>query len=62
MLREAILERQGIQLMNLSTIQLYNKDAFSVFAHNLAKRIKKRMQIRSKRFELMHLNLRRLLP
>ena len=62
MMRSAILERQGINVMHLSTIQLYNKDACKDFAYNLAVRLGKRMQIRAKRFHEMHALLRELLP
>lgn len=62
MVRSAVLERQGIDVMHLSTIQLYNKDACKDFAYNLAARLGKRMQIRAKRFNEMHTILRELLP
>lgn len=61
-LRAAILERQGIAQMSLRTIQLYNQEACRDFAHNLAKRLGKRLRIRSKNFEQMNRNLRNLLP
>lgn len=61
-MRSAILGRQGIEVMHLSTIQLYNKDACMDFAFNLASRLGKRIQIRAKRFDEMHTLLRVLLP
>lgn len=62
MLRSAILERQGIEVMRLSTIQLYDKEACADFAYNLASRLGKRIQIRTKKFDPMHTLLRTLLP
>lgn len=61
-MRSAILERQGVDVMHLSTIQLYNRDACRDFAYNLATRLGKRMQIRTKRFNEMHALVRELLP
>lgn len=61
-IRSAILERQGIDVMHLSTIQLYDKDACMDFAGNLAARLGKRMRIRTKRFDEMQALMRALLP
>jgi very-short-patch-repair endonuclease len=61
-MRSAVLERQGVDVMRLSTIQLYDRDACKDFAYNLAARLRKRMQIRTKRFDEMHALLRDLLP
>jgi hypothetical protein len=61
-LRSAILERHGIEVMSLSTIQLYDVEACRDFAYNLADRIGKRIQIRTKRFGTEQTKLRRLLP
>lgn len=61
-MRSAVLERQGIDVMRLSTIQLYNRDACKDFAYNLATRLKRRIQIRAKGFDEMHALLRELLP
>ncbi len=61
-IRAAILERQGVHVMHFNTIQLYDKDACMDFAFNLASRIGKRIQIRTKEFERMHTLLRTLLP
>jgi len=60
--RSAMLERQGVDVMRLSTIQLYDRDACKDFAYNLAARLRKRIQIRTKRFDEMHALLRDLLP
>lgn len=62
MMRSAILNRQGVEVMHLSTIQLYDKDACMDFAFNLASRLGKRIQIRAKKFDEMHATLRALLP
>ncbi len=60
--RSATMERQGIRVMHLNTIQIYDSDACSDFAFNLAARLEKRMQIRAKKFDEMHTLLRELLP
>lgn len=62
MIRSAILERQGVEVMRLSTIQLYDKDACMDFALNLASRLGKRIQICTKEFHRIHSILRTLLP
>lgn len=62
MIRSAILNRHGIEVMHLSTIQLYDKEACMDFALNLASRLGKRIQIRTKKFGEMHALLRTLLP
>jgi hypothetical protein len=61
-MRSAILGRQGVEVMHLSTIQLYDKNACMDFAFNLASRLGKRIQIRTKKFDEMHTLLRALLP
>ena len=61
-MRSAILDRQGVEVMRLTTIQLYAKDACMDFAFNLASRLGKRIQIRTKKFDEMHALLRGLLP
>ena len=48
--RSAILEKQGIEMMHLSTIQLYDPDAFRDFAINLSRHLNKRIYIRAKKF------------
>ena len=60
--RAAILERQGIDVMHLSTVQLYDKYACRDFACNLSSRIGKRISIRTKKFNEMHDLMRALLP
>jgi hypothetical protein len=62
LIRSAVLERKGIDLMRLSTIQLYSTEACKDFAYNLAARLKKRIRIYSERFDEMHSLLRALLP
>lgn len=62
LMRSAILERQGVEIICLSTIQLYDKDACMDFAFNLASRLGKRIQIRARKFNEMHALLRALLP
>jgi hypothetical protein len=61
-MRAAILARHGIEVMRLSTIQLYDKAACMDFAFNLASRLGKRIQIRTEKFDEMHRLLRALLP
>lgn len=61
-MRSATLERHGIEVMHLSTIQLYDKEACKDFAFNLASRLGKRIQIRTTKFNEMHALLRTLLP
>lgn len=61
-IRSEILGRQGVIVMHLSTIQLYDKDACKDFAFNLATRLGKRIQIRTKKFNEMNTLLRALLP
>jgi hypothetical protein len=61
-LRAAALERQGIEVARVSTIQAYDSAAFKVFALNLAARLGKRVSIRAGRFKEMHESLRSLLP
>lgn len=62
MIRAAVLERQGIIVMPLSTIQLYDKKLCKDFALNLASRLGKRIQIRTGKFDEMHESVRTLLP
>lgn len=61
-LRSIILKKQGIEVLSLSTIQLYDEKACKDFVHNLADRIGKKVQIRTGEFEPMHTELRKLLP
>lgn len=60
--RSALLESQGIEVLKMNTIQLYDPDACRTFAYNLAYRLKKRIAIRTKKFDDMHAKLRTLLP
>ncbi len=60
--RSAVLERQGIDVMHLSTIQLYDREACKDFAYNLAARLGKRIHIRTKKFDEMQFLMRELLP
>jgi very-short-patch-repair endonuclease len=62
LMRSAMLERQGLDLIRISTIQLYNKDACEEFAFNLAARLGKRIHIRASGFDEMHMLLRAILP
>jgi hypothetical protein len=61
-MRSAALERQGLNVMHLSTIQVYDKAACREFAYNLAARLGRRIQIRTNKFDEMHTLLRVLLP
>ncbi len=61
-IRSAVLQRKGIYMMHLNTIQLYDMDACRDFAFNLATRLGRRIQIRTKKFDEMHAFLRELLP
>ena len=61
-MRSVTLERQGIEVMHLNTIQLYNKAACMDFAFHLASRLGKRIRIRTSSFNKMHARLRKLLP
>ncbi len=61
-MRSAILNRHGVEVIRLSTIQLYDKDACMDFVFNLASRLGKRIQIRTKKFNEKHALLRALLP
>jgi very-short-patch-repair endonuclease len=62
MVRANILERLGVQMMSLSTIQLYSVDDTRNFAFNIAARLGRRIQIRTVRFPNMHAELRKLFP
>ena len=60
--RAVILGRKGINVLFLNTIQLYEGVACRDFAHTLATRLGRRIQIRTKKFDEMHTLLRELLP
>lgn len=62
LMRQVVLERMGINVMRLSTIQLYDKETLRLFAHNLAARLSKRIRIRTDKFNKYHSDLRDLLP
>ncbi|MGI6733982.1 MAG: hypothetical protein ACOX4J_07440 [Anaerovoracaceae bacterium] len=61
-IRSVILNRHGIEVMHLNTIQLYDKKACTDFASQLAFRLGKRIQIRTWKFDEMNTLLRTLLP
>ena len=61
-IRSVILNKQGIEVMHLKTIQLYDENACADFAFQLAQRLGKRIQIRSGKFDEMNRSLRALLP
>ncbi len=61
-IRSAILNRQGVKVLHMNTIQIYDNLACRDFAHILATRLGKRIQIRAKEFAKMHIQLRELLP
>lgn len=61
-LRAGVLKRQGIEIFSMTTIQLYDEDACRDFAHNLALKLGRKLQIRTDKFEPMHQQLRILLP
>lgn len=61
-LRSVVLDRQGVDVLRLSTIQLYDKNACRDFAYSLSARLGKRIHIRTERFYEMHALLRALLP
>jgi len=61
-MRSAVLKRQGIDTLHLSTIQLFDRNACKDFAYNLASRLGKRIHIRTKKFDEMHTQMRALLP
>ncbi len=61
-IRSVILNRQGVRVLHMNTIQLYDRNACRDFAHTLATRLGKRIQIRAKEFAKMHIQLRALLP
>lgn len=62
LIRSAVLERHGIDVMHMSTIQLYDSEACKDFAYNLATHLNKRIRIRTNKFDKYHVLLRDLLP
>ncbi len=61
-IRSTVLQRQGVNVIHLNTIQLYNRDACRDFAYNLASHLGKRIQIHTDNFDEMHALLRELFP
>lgn len=61
-IRSAILNRKGIKVLHMNTIQIYDHLACRDFAHVLATCLGRRIQIRAKEFAKMHTQLRELLP
>jgi len=61
-MRAGVLERLGVQVLFFNTIQLYNNTACRDFASVLAARLRRRIQIRAKRFGRMHARLRAIYP
>jgi hypothetical protein len=62
LMRSAMLERLGFDVIRISTVQLYNRDACEEFAYNLAARLGVRIHIRTPKFDEMHRLLRTILP
>lgn len=61
-IRATALERQGIDVIRFTTIQLYKKILFDEFILNLSSRLEKRLRIRAKCFKIRHKIIRELLP
>ncbi len=61
-IRSSVQKRQCKETMHLSTVQLYDRKASKDFAYNLASHLGKRIHIRTKKFEKMHMLIRELLP
>ncbi len=61
-IRSTILNRKGVKVLHMNTIQLYDIVACNDFAHTLATSLGKRIFIRAKDFEKMHIQIRELLP
>lgn len=61
-MRSAILKKQGIEVLHLNTVQLYDNGACNDFVSNLATHLGKRIHIRTKKFDEMHAHLKTLLP
>jgi len=62
LLRATAIERQRIEVMRFSTIQLYDEKACREFAQNLAVRLGRRIRIRTPKFHKANNDLRDLLP
>lgn len=61
-IRSEILRRRGIEMVHLKTIQVYDRDACSDFAYNLARKVGRDINIRTEKFDGMHRRLRALFP
>ncbi len=61
-LRASALKRQGIDVIQMTTIQLYNEIACEDFVIDLASRLGKRLKHRTSDFQNTHSGLRKLLP
>ena len=60
--RASALEILGIEVMRMTTIQLYNKDACELFAKNVAISLEKRLRHNTNKFHSEHNKIRSLLP
>lgn len=61
-MRTTALEFHGIEVVPLTTIQLYDEAKFNLFVHELATRWGKRIRIRAENFRNAHAKIRMLLP
>lgn len=61
-IRSSVLFKQGIEVLHMSTIQLYDKDACADFAFKLAFRLGKQIRIRTEKFKVSRELIRELLP
>lgn len=61
-IRSAILKRLGINMLHISTVQLYDTSAWDDFSANLAHHLGRRLQIRTRKYKEMHTLLRSMLP
>ena len=60
--RVSTLERQGINIISVTPIQIYRQNSCEEIAYNIASRLGKRIRIRTKDFETARMELRQLLP
>lgn len=56
--RSEVLKRQGLKVLHMHTIQLYDSVPFNTFVLNLAAELKRRIQNRAKKFHEMNAKLR----
>ena len=61
-IRATSLELQGIEVINLTAMQLYDQWAFDEYAHHLASRLGKEIRKRIKDFEKEQSGLRKIFP